>query len=163
MHQMEPFTYLLGDWTSVTATTSTQWPVATLIPSGRKKENRIPDHYAFSGILASGAHASCSYRAGYPAQGRRQLLWEIDGTNGILRFEIEMSCFMVAEKGRLFLNNKEIQIDGDYNNVSSMARLWEEFAKPDGKYTTLADGVRLKALGDAILTSAREGRRIDLQ
>jgi predicted dehydrogenase len=162
MHQMEPFTYLLGDWTSVTATTSTQWPVATLIPSGRKKENRIPDHYAFSGILASGAQASCSYRAGYPAQGRKQILWEIDGTDGILRFEIETSCFIASEKGKLFLNNKEVQVEGDNNYLLTVGRLWEEFAKQDGVYATLADGVRLKTLGDAILASAEEGRRVDL-
>lgn len=161
MHQMEPFTYILGDWKSVSATTSTQWPTATLIPSGRKKPNRVPDHYSFTGLLESGAQASVSWRAGYLPKGRKELLWEIDGSEGILRFESESSRFLAA-KGRLYLDDEEIFVDGEGDPVSIMARQWEEFAKPDGSYAGLADAVRLKRLSEAIETSAKEGRRVEI-
>jgi len=162
MHQMEPFTYLLGDWSSVSATSSTQWPVATLVPSGRTKVNKVPDHYAFTGLLESGAQASVTWRAGYPAKGRRlQTVWEIDGTEGILRYESEHSMIL-AEKGRLFLNDEEVFAEGEVGFAPTMARLWEEFAKPDGNYVGLKEAVKLKTLVDAIETSVKEGRRVDL-
>jgi predicted dehydrogenase len=85
--------YLLGPFTSVSATASTQYPETSVLSKTtneviRTLPSEISDHYTFSGPLKSGAHATVVWRSTYPTTpGRTQLLWIIDGETGSIKFE----------------------------------------------------------------------------
>jgi predicted dehydrogenase len=62
-HQLDVVTHLLGEFSSVSATTTTAYPIATVLdtsgkPTGNTVTSTVSDHIAFSGELKSGAVAS---------------------------------------------------------------------------------------------------------
>ena len=106
-HLLDGFLQTLGDFEYVSTTTGTMYPVAKVIretnlqyvgtTAGTIHGNKdidstikvtSPDHIAFTGKLKSGTIASIILRGGFnAAEGRRCLLWEIDGKDGSIRVE----------------------------------------------------------------------------
>jgi predicted dehydrogenase len=92
-HQLDIVTHLLGEFSSVSATTAIAYPTVTLVdasgkPTGNTVTSTVSDHIAFSGELKSGAVASVTWRSGYSlSKGRKQLLWIIDGDDGSITME----------------------------------------------------------------------------
>jgi len=96
-HQLDTVTYLLGEFSSVCATTIISYPTATVLddtgkPTGDTIISTSYDHIAFSGTLKSGAVASVTWRSGYPStKGRKQFVWIIDGDDGSITLENDAS------------------------------------------------------------------------
>ncbi|KAF9499302.1 NAD(P)-binding protein [Pleurotus eryngii] len=98
-HQLDTFTHLLGDFKSVSVTSATMYPTATILrssPDNSPKDDEAPrtlqvstaDHVAITGMLVSGAIVSIICRGGYAeTPGRQRLVWEIDGEEGSIRLE----------------------------------------------------------------------------
>ncbi|KAF9555728.1 NAD-binding Rossmann fold oxidoreductase [Agrocybe pediades] len=171
-HHLDMFTYLLGDFVSVSATDATMYPVGTFVdadekPTGKTLEVNIPDHFAITGFLKSGAFVNLFWRDGYssgPETGRRQFVWEIDGEDGTIRMEGNglYGAFPGSQEPDLFLNGKKVEFQAG-NPFLNVTAAWQEFAKGEtGDYPTIDDAVKHHELLDAIELSAKEGRRIIL-
>ncbi|KAF8965730.1 hypothetical protein BDZ97DRAFT_753723 [Flammula alnicola] len=78
-HQLDPFTFILGDFATVSATATTLYLTATVVdadgkPTGETLPATTPDQCSIHGLLKSGALATVIWRTGYPTtQGRRFL------------------------------------------------------------------------------------------
>ncbi|THV01883.1 NAD-binding Rossmann fold oxidoreductase [Dendrothele bispora CBS 962.96] len=176
-HQLGPITHILGDFTSVSTTSTTFYPTSTLVsddgtPTGETVQNRNPDHYAFNGILTSGALINVVWRAGYKSTpSRQQFIWEIDGEEGSIRLtsdQIGVGFFAIRYPD-LYLNGEFVELErnaktdpsGGYQGNTGAG--WEEFAKgKEGVYPTIEDAVKLHQLLDAIKLSGETGKRVDL-
>ncbi|KAF9494368.1 NAD(P)-binding protein, partial [Pleurotus eryngii] len=95
-HQLDTFTHVLGNFSTVSATSTIIYPTATVVDSKLTPPPTIrvtaADHIALTGILASGALVSMIYRAGYEStSGRTAFLWEIDCEKGSIRVEVPPS------------------------------------------------------------------------
>ncbi|KAF4611602.1 hypothetical protein D9613_003916 [Agrocybe pediades] len=136
-------------------------------PTGKTLEVNIPDHFAITGFLKSGALVNLFWRDGYssgPETGRRQFVWEIDGEDGTIRMEGNglYGAFPGSQEPDLFLNGKKVEFQAG-NPFLSVTAAWQEFAKgKTGDYPTIDDAVKHHELLDAIELSAKEGRRIIL-
>lgn len=169
-HYLEIFTQILGGFASVTATAATLYPTATLVdsdgkPTGQTLPNSAPDHFAFSGVLQSGAFANVVWRGGLKAtKGRQHFIWEIDGEEGSIRLSSDSSAFLHITDPQLYVNGELVEVESNGPPViGNLQAGWEEFAKgSSGTHATLDDAVRLHRLLDAISVSAKEGKRVDL-
>ncbi|KAH7923681.1 NAD-binding Rossmann fold oxidoreductase [Leucogyrophana mollusca] len=120
-HHLDALTFVLGsDFSSVSATTSTMYPSATLFdengrPTGEIATVACPDHIAFTGLLSNGAIASASFRAGYASHARKHLIWEIDGESGVIRIESDSltAISLMINDPQLFLDGAEVQVAGN--------------------------------------------------
>lgn len=170
-HQLDTLTHLLGDFSSVSATTTLHYPVATLLDSENKATDKTtsataPDQVAFTGLLKSGAISTVVWRGGIAStKGRRQFLWEIDGENGSIRIESDAAgaAFIHIRNPKLYLNGELVDVQQTSGPGDNIAAAWTEFAKGDeGIYATMDDAVRNHRLLDAITRSAKEGRVVKL-
>ncbi|KAJ3497494.1 hypothetical protein NLJ89_g10342 [Agrocybe chaxingu] len=173
-HQLDTFTYLLGDFTSLTAIDATLYPTGTLVdddgkPTGKTFPSETPDHFVISGVLSSGLVANLFYRGGYasgPETGRRQYVWEIDGEDGTIRLESDYlyGAFTNIFEPKLYLNGKEVAVEGagPVGSLDSVTTAWREFAEGHGKFATIEDALKNRRLLDAIERSAKEGKRVSL-
>ncbi|GLB39662.1 putative oxidoreductase family, NAD-binding Rossmann fold [Lyophyllum shimeji] len=168
-HQLDICTHLLGDFASISATTSIIYPTATIIDaSGTPVESDVPvkapDHVAFTGVLRSGAVASVMCRGGYKStSGRKPFVWEISGEEGVIRMEGD-SAFANIVDPVLWVNDERVEVAGSEPYVGSLKAQWAEIAKgEEGRYATLEDAVRNRKLLQMIDRSAKEGRRINLE
>jgi len=169
-HQMDTFTHLLGDFATVSATTAIQYPISTLVdsegkPTGKTIAVKAPDHVAFTGILKSGAISSIIWRGGLEStEGRKQLLWEIDGENGSIRLEGDSvgAAFINIRDPTLYVNGELVEVENTTSPVDNLAAAWAAFSG-GGQYATIEDAVRNHRLLDAIVKSAEEGRTIKLE
>lgn len=171
-HQLDTFTYILGDFASVSANAAVLRPVAALLdsdgkPTGKTIDVTAADHVAFSGRLKSGAFTSITWRAGYAStKGRRQLLWEIDGEEGSIRFdeEAQSAAFMNVREPKLYLNGELVEVESVGGLPGLLGIAWAEFAKGGvGQYATIEDAVRNHRLLDAIKRSIdSEGKTVVL-
>lgn len=167
---MDAFTYLLGPFASINATTETLYKTATIYEDGKPTNKTVPitsaDHVAFTGLLKSGAFTSATWRGGMASTpGRRQLLWEIDGEEGSLRLESNAvgAGLINIRDPQLYLNGELVEVQNTTGASDNLTSAWAEFAKGDeGHYATLEDAVRNHRLLDAIKRSAKEGKRVDL-
>ncbi|KAJ7107044.1 NAD-binding Rossmann fold oxidoreductase [Mycena epipterygia] len=171
-HELDIVTHVLGDFASVSATSTTIYPTATLFSTTSSETRTAPvtaaDHVAFSGLLKSGAVASVTWRGGYASTlGRTQFLWTIDGEEGSIRVEEDAvgGAFIHVRDPKLFLNGERVPTDEAWGGSSGNIRAaWADFADggKDTKYATMEDAVKLKTLLDAIDSSARDGVRVTL-
>ncbi|KAH7904664.1 hypothetical protein BJ138DRAFT_1166145 [Hygrophoropsis aurantiaca] len=195
-HHLDALTFVLGsDFMSVSAVTSTVYTSTSLVdadglPTGKTVTTTNPDHVAFVGLLANGTIASVSFRGGYTSQGRKQLLWEIDGESGSIRVESDnvWGSFVQIVDPSLFLNGVEVQAKTEgsaaHNTTNPKLGLSERKALPgndealtrnlvgqftefwkggEGTYADLDEAVKTRRLLEAISESAREGKRVDIQ
>jgi predicted dehydrogenase len=92
-NQLDSLTYVLGEFSSVSATATIAYPTVTVIdgsgkPTGDIVSPTAADHVAFTGKLKSGAIASVTWRSGYSStKGREQFVWIIDGDDGSISLE----------------------------------------------------------------------------
>jgi len=170
-HLMDAFTYVLGPFSSVSATAAIVYPIATVVdgagnPTGQTLQVTAPEHVAFTGILQSGVFASVTYRGGYASTpGRKQLLWEIDGEEGSIKIESDSpsGAMIHIRDPNLYLNGELISIESKGGFVGNLKAAWEDFAKgSEGSYATLEDAVKNRRLLKAIKDSAKEGEKISL-
>lgn len=169
-HQLDPLTFVLGDFSTINASATTIYPEATIVDANKKPTGEIlpsttPDHYAVAGILKSGALASITWRVGYKSTpGRRQLLWEIDGEDGSIRVESDVSSFMNIVNPTVYLNGEKVDIVGvESGAVGILGAAWEAYADGDDQqYATIDDAVKNHRILDAIERSLLEGKTIVL-
>ncbi|CAN5308956.1 Gfo/Idh/MocA family oxidoreductase [soil metagenome] len=81
-HALDAFRHVLGPVAELAATTMIRVPDVTLFDAARTTTRTAPDHFAFSGTLASGAFASFEVR-GSPTGGSG-LRFEVNGDKGSL-------------------------------------------------------------------------------
>jgi predicted dehydrogenase len=163
-HMLDILQYLLGRFRVISATTSSLFPTVTITETGEVVKKTGEDHIALSGILDSDVVATISFRTGYPPVEGERFLWEIQGTEGLIRMTDEPggTSWINQADPRIYLNGEQVRYEkGDLE--TNISNGWKEFAKGyDGAYATLEDAVRLHKLIDAIRTSAKEGRRVDI-
>lgn len=105
-------------------------------------------------------------------EGRRNLLWEIDGEEGTIRIEsnhpvgavtsmFDPDVYLNGKKVPLFAEGESAETDGGV--VYNVTQLWKEFAKGEkGIYPSIEDAVKHRRLLDAIRRSLGEGKAISL-
>ncbi|KAG5644486.1 hypothetical protein DXG03_008313 [Asterophora parasitica] len=175
-HHLDILTFVIGSYfSSISTTSAILFPKATVIDAAGAPiagEDQLtvtaPDHYAYTGVLKSGAVASVVWRAGLKSTpGRRQFLWEIDGEEGSIKLESDepLAAFINFKEPTLWLNGEKVEVDGAENpTIGNLRAEWEEFAKGEqGNYATLEDAVRNRTVLDAIRRSGEEGKRIVLE
>jgi len=168
-HLFETVTYLLGDLTTVSATTAQHHTHVAVLdsnnqPTGQTVSPDAPDQIAFTGLFKSGAISSSIIRGGLPStKGRKQFLWEIDGEEGSIRMEGDDigSAFINMTNPKLYVNGDLVEIPQVSGAADNVASAWEAFAKGEG-YATLDDAVHLRKLLDAIDRSSKEGIAVRL-
>ncbi|KJA15126.1 hypothetical protein HYPSUDRAFT_208120 [Hypholoma sublateritium FD-334 SS-4] len=168
-HQLDPLTFILGEFSTVNATATTIYPTATVVsddgkPTGQTLAATTADHYAISGLLKSGALASITWRTGYKnTPGRRHLLWEIDGEEGSIRVESDHSVFMNISSPTVYLNGEKVDIAGVETGVLGiLGAAWDAYADGDQSYATIDDAVKNHRILDAVNRSLAQGRTIVL-
>ncbi|KAK7021885.1 hypothetical protein VNI00_017174 [Paramarasmius palmivorus] len=171
-HLLEILLYVFGDFSSVTSTLVSQYPIAQVVdedgkPTGESVEQENATQVAFSGVLQNGIVVSVHIRAGFPeAKSKKDhpFLWTVDGQDGTVTLDGDWPFPNIIQP-TVYLNGDEIPMDlAEGTSVKNVGRMYEEYAKGDGKgdFTTLKDGVRVRKVVDAVLRSAAEGRRVDL-
>ncbi|KAK0446589.1 NAD-binding Rossmann fold oxidoreductase [Desarmillaria tabescens] len=170
-HIFDTLTFVLGPVANVSATLSTQYPIAAIVdengkPTGETIEQDAPTQVAVSGVLTNGAVMSVHIRGGLQTRSDGKagtpLLWVIDGEKGSIRMESDnpmASAVSFMTPTTLYVNGEEVKIEG--NGLTNVRRVWEAYAKGEG-YVDLEAALKTKTLIDAIQRSAKEGRRVDL-
>ncbi|KAK7049837.1 hypothetical protein VNI00_005267 [Paramarasmius palmivorus] len=171
-HLLEILLHVFGDFSSITSTLVSQYPIAQIVdddgkPTGETVKHETANQVVFSGVLRNGIVVSVHIRAGLPeAKSKKDhhFLWTIDGDQGTVSLEGHWPFPNVIQP-TMSLNGEEIAMDlAEGTSVKNVRRMYEEYAKGDGRgdFATLEDGVRVRKVIDAVLRSAREGRRVDL-
>ncbi|MBY3307569.1 Gfo/Idh/MocA family oxidoreductase [Rhizobium laguerreae] len=130
-HLIDGLCWCLGEFSELSATLATRFPLVPRTDTGELVEKTIADQIAVSGLLTNGAVASVHYRSGSSSAGN--FFWEINGTKGDL--------VVTASHGRLQYSDLKIQ-HGPGNGgklvdmvVPSAYRLVQGCAPTDGFYT----------------------------
>lgn len=103
-HQLDIFTHILGDFSSVSALATIAYPEVSFLddhgkPTGKTAKATAFDQIAISGVLKSGAMISFIQRGGYSStKGRKQLIWIIDGENGSITIENDQGTVLFVLK-----------------------------------------------------------------
>ncbi|KAJ3558382.1 hypothetical protein NM688_g960 [Phlebia brevispora] len=183
-HFLSALTYILGDFTEISASGAIQQPYAELVdaegnPTGQTIKKTVHDQIALSGVLQSkdgqpGTFVNIHCRAALPltgehGRGRTSLKWIIDGELGTVEVQNKpedgsWGAFITTTEKRVLLNGEEVKWEAiDADRLGSPGKAWLEFAKgKDGKYWGLEESVRVHRVLDAALTSIQEGKRISL-
>ncbi|KAJ8694680.1 hypothetical protein PTI98_007335 [Pleurotus ostreatus] len=164
-HQLDTLTHMLGDFKSVSATSATMYPTATVLRSSPKnspEDDEAPrtlhvstaDHVAISGMLASGAIVSVICRGGYAeTPGRQRLLWEIDGENGSIRLEGNGPGFegplIHRRDPDLYLNGEKVVVEKPREKTGGI---------DDGSETDLSDLLRNEVVGWSEYAKEKRGK-----
>ncbi|KZP22058.1 NAD(P)-binding protein [Athelia psychrophila] len=168
-HLFDAVTYLLGDLTTVSATTAQHYPIVMVLddeqkPTGKTVNASAPDQIAFNGLFKSGAISSAIFRAGLPAtKGRKHFLWEIDGEEGSIRMESDelAAPFINVQDPKVYLNGELVEFEPVTSPATNLTSAWEAFAKGEA-YPTLEDALKTRRLLEGIKQSAQEGRVVNL-
>jgi predicted dehydrogenase len=83
-HSLDTLNYLLGEFTALSAVTDLRRPLVTIDGTREQVVKTAADQIAVIGTLTSGATASIHIREA--VAGGTGFLWEINGTDGTLRF-----------------------------------------------------------------------------
>ncbi|KII85247.1 hypothetical protein PLICRDRAFT_178983 [Plicaturopsis crispa FD-325 SS-3] len=163
-HTLDAVTFVLGEFTSLSATAVTRHPTITVVDSGRTIPQTTADHVAVQGILTSGALASVHFRGGggftgggFAKKGSEDFFWEIEGERGVLVLKGPSGHIQMVEPV-LYHNGEKVDV-GAYDPLAPTRREYEEFAKgPGGEYVDFAHAVKRHAMIDAIERSVKEGK-----
>lgn len=100
-------------------------------------------------------------------KGQKPFLWLIDGEDGTIKVEDDEpmgASFIHIKHPKLYVKGEAQTFDKplvDY--TGNVGDQWKEIAKgEEGRFTTFEDALRIHRVLDAVKTSAREGRRVDL-
>ncbi|KAK0212763.1 hypothetical protein DFS33DRAFT_63247 [Desarmillaria ectypa] len=135
---LDTLTYMLGSVASVSATLSTQYPIAEVVdengkPTGETVEQDAASQVAVSGVLTSEAVMRVHLRVGLDTKtdgkAGTPLLWIIDGEKGNIRMESDNPrAFAVSVMTpTLDANGDEVKVEG--NGRTNVQRAWEAYAK----------------------------------
>jgi len=170
--------YCLGEFLSVTATTSTVSEFGIVAESGRKVPVTMEDQIAVTGILEAGAVASIHYRAGQAKS--TNFLWEINGTEGDLVITADgghVAFYPLTIKGAkknqqqlelLDVPEKYYKIPQEalqgpaYHLAQQYSLVLADLKKGTKQAPRFADAVIRHELLDAIQKSSATGRRQNL-
>jgi predicted dehydrogenase len=85
-HFLDPFNFILGDFKSLSATLATRRTSVIVQETQKTIPQTTPDQIIVQGTLQSGAVASIHFRGGggFAEKGSHDLLWEIEGEDGII-------------------------------------------------------------------------------
>ncbi|THH18210.1 hypothetical protein EW146_g2745 [Bondarzewia mesenterica] len=176
-HNLSAITYALGPLSSISATSAQMFNEIKFVdsdgkPTGETTKAVFPDQFAFSGILKDhGAILTATWRGGITStkesdRNRPTLIWLIDGEDGHIRVEsyhVAGSLVNIFSPEKVYLNGEEVSVGDGQDSAGNIEKNWAEFAKgKEGSYPTFEDAVVVYKHVDAIETSAREGRRVDL-
>ncbi|PPR07130.1 hypothetical protein CVT24_010480 [Panaeolus cyanescens] len=183
-HYLDAQSTVLGNYTSVTATSSKQFPFANVLASNdaftthqfdatsETVPNTSPDHYTFSGPLTNGAHSTVVWLSGASyGPGKKLLQWDIYGETGVISLQSSHPFMQIANPD-LFLNGEKVTVEGVAATVTEtvtpfgdvvdiQVNSWQAYADGAG-YATIDDAIRVKKTLEAIEKSAEEGRTVVL-
>ncbi|PNP47997.1 hypothetical protein THARTR1_10416 [Trichoderma harzianum] len=172
-HFLDGFLYVLGDFSTLKASFSQQYPIMKLIDTKTGEivdpayPKTAPDHMFVQGILENGAIASVNYNRPGGLIGKT-LRWIVSGTDG----EIELTVNGALQMGH---TEREIRIKKGDDKESRVvdwqvsvpahvegvpfpgqntARLFEAYAHGDKSVSDFEDGLRLHRLLDRIAKDA---------
>lgn len=175
-HNLDAFTYMLGDFTELSATTAQQFPEVELVDIQKVIKKTTDDQIMITGKLTNGAAASVHIQGGVKHQ--TGLTLEIFGDNGTIVLSapasIQFGSHQLRGAGSTDNELRELTIPDAYYSaphslyndsgfVLNMAQAYRKFAKDIQEGTTLAptfaDAVKLHQLLDAVEKSAQTGER----
>lgn len=175
-HNLDAFTYMLGDFTELSALTAQQFPEVELVDIQKFIKKTTDDQILITGKLMSGAAASVHIQGGVKHQ--TGLTLEIFGDKGTIVLSAPASIQFGSHqlRGAGVTDNElhELTIPDAYywaphslyndsGFVLNMAQAYRKFAQDIQKGTTLAptfaDAVKLHQLLDALEKSAQTGER----
>jgi len=158
-HVIDMSRYLVGDIDSVAA------EVATFVP-GRT----VDDAAAAAVRFANGAVGTIEATR-FATGNLNRFTWEVNGSKGSLAFDLERPAELMVDGTRTLVNPDGWWPPGhvlgwEHTFVFELRRFLDavagrETVAPHG--ATFADGVRASEVADAIVESARDGRRVALR
>ncbi|KAL7930140.1 NAD(P)-binding protein [Trichoderma chlorosporum] len=173
-HLWDSFLYVLGDFATLQASFSQQYPLMKLINTATGEvvdpayPKTAPDHMFVQGVLENGAIASVNYHRPGQLIGKT-LQWTISGTEGEIEFTVNGALQMGHTEREIRIKtakeDKEPRVvDWQVNTPSHVegvqfpgqntARLFEAYAHGDKDIATFEDAVRLHRLLDRIAKDA---------
>ncbi|KAL7805681.1 hypothetical protein V8C44DRAFT_352019 [Trichoderma aethiopicum] len=173
-HLLDSFLYVLGDFETVKASLSKQYPIMKLFDMSNGQitnpavPRTAPDHIFVQGVLQSGAVASINYHRPGALLGKN-FRWLISGTEGEIEFTVdgylqignsereiriktvhEPSEVRVVEwKGEMPKHVESVPFPGQ-----NTALVWEAFASGEEGVADFEDGLRVHRLLDRIAREA---------
>jgi predicted dehydrogenase len=176
-HLVDSIALVLGELVEVTATTATRRPEVLDTDTGRTVPMTAEDQVAVTGTLAGGAVASLHMRAGR-SRGTN-LLWEVDGTDGVLQVTSrsgQLHSSTVAIRGsRGGGPMEDLAVPAGYDRFPALAgqpshavaHAWaqvrDDLAEDTRVVPDFAHGRRRHLLLDAIQRAAADGTRHRLE
>ena len=182
IHALDPICYLLGEFTSLNATTATAFPEIRFVQAdgskGEPVKSNIADFVSVSGVLESGATASFVLALTTEATPTRYE-WIISGEEGSLKLETQ-APFLNIGPHKLYQSTLHKQDgkggEGQSPYAEKDGAQWEEVEFAPGGfggigevYAAFAEGnkdlvdfdeaVKRHKMVDAILRSAKNGTR----
>ncbi len=163
-HTLDFVIALLGDFESLSALATTQYP-SIRIGDGAPQRRRTKDHLLVQARLTNGAAAAIEVVGGRPADTPFRM--EITGTEGTLVLDGGAMRGFQAGRLALSLNGKAEAVDapaglaeGATNVANVYAQLRDDIERGTHTVTGFEHAVRLARLTDATMQSAEQGRRV---
>ncbi len=176
-HFLACFIKALGeDFASVNAVMQTRFPDYQVTPafgepptSDETFKRTSEDNIAIAATLKSGTVASLHFRSGLSTTkpGRTPFIWLIDGTEGTIKVEDNdpgAASVIHIRHPSLYINGEKVVFDpAPLDFIHNINAAWEEIAKGgQGEFSTFDDALVVHKVIDAVRTSAKEGRRVDI-
>ena len=175
-HNLDAFTYMLGDFTELSAVTAQQFPEVELVDIHKVIKKTTDDQILITGKLTNGAAASIHIQGGVKHQ--TGLTLEIFGDKGTIVLSapasIQFGSHQLRGAGSMDQELHELVIPDSYywvpdslkndsGFVLNIAQAYRKFAQDVQEGTaltpTFADAVKLHQLLDAVELAAQTGER----
>lgn len=122
-HMIDAFTWILGDFTRLTATLATQYPAVHRVDGDGIVSATAPDQVVVGGVLNGGGVVSLQYRGG--DAGDVNFRWEVCGTDGVLIIEGDSGHLQYGHirlRGRKGAEQLvDLPVPGEYRRVATDA------------------------------------------
>ena len=182
IHALDPICYLLGEFTSLNATTATAFPEIRFVQAdgskGEPVKSNIADFVSVSGVLESGAAASFVMACTTEATPTRNE-WIISGEEGSLKFEAQAPIMNIGPHklyqctphkqdgkggedewpyaGRDGVQWEEVEFErGGFGGIGEV---YAAFAEGNQDLVDFDEAVKRHKMVEAILRSAKNGTR----
>ncbi|MFF0814908.1 Gfo/Idh/MocA family protein [Rhodococcus sp. NPDC003318] len=174
-HLVDSFSYIVGDLTSLNATTAVRHPKVLNTESGQLVTATAEDEIAVTGTLTGGAVASLHLRGVNDHSSK--LLWEINGTEGHLRIEgtgATLANPVTIRGARGDAELSELPVPDSYESHADLVgpahamahaydRIRADLTEGNGQAPDFAHGLQRHRLLDAIERAAETGARQDIR
>ncbi|UKZ78370.1 hypothetical protein TrVFT333_006107 [Trichoderma virens FT-333] len=173
-HFLDSFLYVLGDFATLNASFSKQYPIMKLVDvkTGQIVDpaypKSTPDHMFVQGVLENGALASVNYHRPGHLIGKN-LQWIISGTEGEIELTVNGSLQMGHTEREIRIKTAKEEkepriVDWQVSTPAHVevvqfpgqntARLFEDYARGDKDVADFEDGIKLHRLLDRIAKDA---------